>query len=155
MVMFPGGLLICCGILQSSIWALRVSCAYREVRMMLSQKLCCLTFCLAVCASYFCLPVGSAGVVRRSRRSAAATRRVFVVRLSDSGALFTVGSVPPGATDRFQFVDSSPPGLVLDGSTGMISKSSSAQWNAPTEIKFQVTSPGTEYRHVSVIRHCP
>ena len=74
----------------------------------------------------------------RSRRAAVGTARVFVVRLSDSGELFTVGSVPRGATDRFEFVDAAPQGLVLDASTGMISRSTTAQWDAPVTISFQV-----------------
>lgn len=106
----------------------------------MSQKLRWLTFFLVVCAISICLPVGSFGVKTRSRR--AAVRRVFVVRLSDSGELFTVGSVPPGDTDRFQFVGTAPPGLELNGSTGMISKSSSTQWDSPTIINFQVTAAG-------------
>ena len=116
----------------------------------MSQKLFRLTFCLVLCAVSICLPVGSVSAKTRSHR--ATVRHVFVVRLSDSGELFTVGSVPPRATDRFQFAGTAPPGLELNVSTGMISKSSSAQWNSPTTINFQITSAGIVYSCVTRVR---
>jgi len=122
----------------------------------MSQKLSCLTFCLVLSAISICLPVGSVGVISRTRRAAVGTTRVYVVPLSDSGDLFTVGSVPPGVSDSFQFVGIDPPGLVLDtpglmlnASTGMISKVPSARWDMPSTVNFQVTyttaaAPGME-----------
>lgn len=115
----------------------------------MSQKLHSLTFCLVLCAINICLPVTSvearthgcstSSCLRRSRRDSSSATRVFVVRLSDSGELFTVGTVPPAANDCFQFVDTPPVGLILDRSTGMISRDSSTQWNSPITISFKVT----------------
>lgn len=108
-----------------------------ELRVVMSCKLCYLTFCVVLYVSNIYLPVES--VKPRSRRAADGTSRVFVVRRSASGELFTVGSVPPSATSRFQFVGTAPAGLILDGSTGMISRNQSAVWDAPTSINFRVT----------------
>ena len=116
----------------------------------MSQKLSCLTFCLVFCVVSVCLPVGSVSIISRSRRAAVGTTRVFVVRLSDSGELFTVGSVPPGASDGFQFVGTGHAGFMLNTSTGMISKMLSARWDAPSTVNFEVNhttaaAPGMEY----------
>ena len=104
---------------------------------------------LVLCVVSVCLPVGSTSINTRSRR--ATVRRVFVVRLSDSGQLFTVGSVPPGTNDRFQFAGTAPAGLELDEMSGMISKSSSTQWDSPTTIDFQVTSAGLDNIFVDIL----
>jgi len=116
----------------------------------MSQKLGGLAFCLIVSViSSICLPVGSVetktrgclshSCLSRTRRDTSSATRVFVVRLSDSGELFTVGTMPSNPSDCFQFVDTPPPGLFLDQSTGMISKNSSTQWDSPTTIRFRVT----------------
>jgi len=77
--------------------------------------------------------------VELSEARTTSTSRVFVVRLSDSRDLFTVGAVPPNETDCYQFVGAAPPLLILQNSTGMISKASSTLWNKPTLIRFQVS----------------
>jgi len=115
----------------------------------MSRKLYSLAFCLILCVINICFPVGSfatrirgcstSSCLRRIRRDSSSATHVFVVRLSDSGELFTVGSVPPDANDCFRFEDLPPPGLILDSSTGMISKDSSVQWDSPTTIAFTVT----------------
>jgi len=127
----------------------------------MSQKLRTLAFWLILCAINICLPAGSvetrsrgcstSSCLSRTRRDISSATRVFVVRLSDSGELFTVGTVPPNANDCFQFVNTPPSGLVLDRSTGMISKNASAKWNMPTTIQFKVSrcsapSSGIEIR---------
>ena len=146
------GFCVCvCGLCRLLDECRKSSAAYRRrvctsfIRIM-PHKL--LTFCLVLCASNICLPVHSFKM-RHRRASDSSASRVFVVRQSDVGDLFTVGTVPPGATDRFQFVGTGPQGLLLDGATGMVSKSSSAQWDSPSTFEFQVThrtaaTPGAE-----------
>jgi len=130
----------------------------------MSWKLYSLRFFLVLCVIDICLPVGlvetrtrgcsTGSCLRRTRRDSSSATRVFVVHLSDSGELFTVGTVPPDADDCFQFDDTPPPGLILDTSTGMISKDSSVQWDSPTTIPFTVSrcagsASGIEFRIVS------
>jgi len=71
-------------------------------------------------------------VLSRNRRTVLS--RVFVVRRSSMGGLFSLASVPPIQSEVFQFVSPAPAGLLLNSSSGIVSRNSSVQLIAPTII---------------------
>lgn len=60
-------------------------------------------------------------VLVRNRR--ATSSRVFVVRRTSTGDLFSVASIPADSSEVFKFSASTPAGLSLNSASGMVSTS--------------------------------
>ena len=74
---------------------------------------------------------------RKRRAAALLPQRIFVIRTTERGNLFTVASYPLNADERFTFIDPSPVGLELDYVTGMVTLVNTS-WSSFDPIYFNV-----------------
>lgn len=82
-------------------------------------------------------------------RRAVRDDRVFVVRDSQRGSLFSVASIPPVAEERFSFADPAPENLALDEETGVVSREPTHEWDGNMEDFFvnitRIDDPDCKY----------
>lgn len=92
--------------------------------------------------------------VIRSRR--AADSRVFVIRRSVTGDLFSLALIPPDPNMVFQSTVAPPAGFLLNTTSGMISRDTSVQLDAVNvsfSVSYSSSTSGSGNFHVTVENH--